>query len=116
MMFSRKVKQFIFMSCITKKKIQLRHECQSLLIAGRTLEQNLSHRNSAHLMHLKQIYVAQQGRIQPISKVGVHIRVRGVYITVRGGGVHIKLTITRGSGACPPGKKLIFGKNRVHFL
>ena len=32
-------------------------------------------------------------------------------------GVHIRHIITKGGqGACPPGKKLIFGKNRVHFL
>ena len=45
---------------------------------------------------------AHQGRIQLVSKVGVHIR-------------H---TMTRGVGghALPPGKKLIFGKNIVHFL
>ena len=42
-----------------------------------------------------------QGHIQLLSKVGVHIR-------------H---TITRGVGGhAPSGKKLIFGKNTVHFL
>ena len=32
-------------------------------------------------------------------------------------GVHIRHIITKGVGGMPPpGKKLIFGKNRVHFL
>ena len=42
-----------------------------------------------------------QGRIQPLSKVGVHIRD----------------TITKGvGGACRPGKKFFLGKNIEHFL
>ena len=46
-------------------------------------------------------YRTAQGWIQLLSKVGVHIR-------------H---TITRGVGGhAPPGKKLSFGKNIVHFL
>ena len=45
--------------------------------------------------------LSSQGRIQLLSKVGVHFR-------------H---TVTRGvRGASPPEKKFIFGKNIVHFL
>ena len=46
--------------------------------------------------------------MQPLRKVG---------FTSEKGEVHMRHTIAKGVwGACLPGKKIIFGKNIVHFL